>query len=105
MVISGNGKPGTSPGDIPVDEALQALAELAGREAGQTSQASTGIMITPGYRFRMVGGLITNFHQPASTLLMLIAAFIGDDWKKVYRYALDHDFRFLSYGDSSLLLP
>jgi S-adenosylmethionine:tRNA ribosyltransferase-isomerase len=53
----------------------------------------------------MVRGLITNFHQPGSTLLLLIAAFIGDGWGKVYDYALDNDFRFLSYGDSSLLLP
>jgi S-adenosylmethionine:tRNA ribosyltransferase-isomerase len=53
----------------------------------------------------VIGGLITNFHQPQSTLLALIAAWIGDDWRKVYDYALAHDFRFLSYGDSSLLLP
>jgi len=65
--------------------------------------ASTGIMIVPGYRFQVVNGLITNFHQPESTLLLLVAAFIGDDWKALYRYALQNDFRFLSYGDSSLL--
>ncbi|HYW96049.1 MAG TPA: S-adenosylmethionine:tRNA ribosyltransferase-isomerase [Bacteroidales bacterium] len=93
------------PGDIPAHEALQALSQRAGREDNGFLHASTGIMITPGYRFRMVDGLITNFHQPSSTLLMLIAAFIGDDWKKVYRYALENDFRFLSYGDSSFLLP
>lgn len=92
-------------GDIPVREALQALSRKAGLEDNGFLHASTGIMITPGYRFRIVDGLITNFHQPSSTLLMLIAAFIGDDWKNVYRYALENDFRFLSYGDSSLLLP
>jgi len=62
-------------------------------------------MIIPGYTFRMVNRMITNFHQPGSTLLMLVAAFIGDDWKKVYDYALNKDFRFLSYGDSSMLIP
>ncbi len=66
--------------------------------------ASTRIMIAPGYNFRMIDGMITNFHQPYSTLLMLIAAFTGEDWKKIYDYALYNGFRFLSYGDSSLLL-
>jgi S-adenosylmethionine:tRNA ribosyltransferase-isomerase len=65
----------------------------------------TSIYIYPGYQFRMIDGLITNFHQPNSTLLLLIAAFIGDDWKKVYDSALANDYRFLSYGDSSLLIP
>ena len=65
----------------------------------------TRLMIVPGYTFRMVDRMITNFHQPGSTLLMLVAAFIGEDWKKVYDYALANDFRFLSYGDSSLLIP
>jgi S-adenosylmethionine:tRNA ribosyltransferase-isomerase len=62
-------------------------------------------MIVPGYTFKMTDVLITNFHQPKSTLLLLIAAFIGDDWKRVYDYALENDFRFLSYGDSSILIP
>jgi len=61
-------------------------------------------MCVPGYTFNMVDKLITNFHQPKSTLLLLIAAFIGDDWEEVYRYALTHQFRFLSYGDSSFLV-
>lgn len=65
----------------------------------------TRLMIIPDYTFRMVDRMITNFHQPGSTLLMLVAAFIGKDWKKVYDYALANDFRFLSYGDSSLLIP
>lgn len=62
-------------------------------------------MIMPGYRYRIVRGIITNFHQPQSTLLLLVSAFIGEDWRKVYDFALNNDFRFLSYGDSSLLLP
>jgi S-adenosylmethionine:tRNA ribosyltransferase-isomerase len=65
----------------------------------------TRLMIIPDYTFRMVNRMITNFHQPGSTLLMLVAAFIGEDWKKVYDYALANDFRFLSYGDSSMLIP
>jgi S-adenosylmethionine:tRNA ribosyltransferase-isomerase len=64
----------------------------------------TNIIIVPGYDFKIYSGIITNFHQPLSTLLLLIAAFIGDDWKRVYDYALKNDFRFLSYGDSSILL-
>ena len=65
--------------------------------------AKTQIMIAPGYQFNLVNGLITNFHQPQSTLLLLVAAFIGKDWKKVYTYALKNNFRFLSYGDGCLL--
>ena len=63
----------------------------------------TELLIAPGYRIRMADALITNFHQPRSTLLLLVAAAIGSHWKKVYQYALDQDYRFLSYGDSSLL--
>jgi S-adenosylmethionine:tRNA ribosyltransferase-isomerase len=62
-------------------------------------------MIVPGYRYYMTDRIITNFHQPRSTLLLLVSAFIGDEWKKVYDYALKNNFRFLSYGDSSLLIP
>ena len=68
-------------------------------------QAATEIMIVPGYRWRTVRGLITNFHQPQSTLLLLISALVGERWREIYAYALEHGFRFLSYGDSSLLLP
>ena len=68
-------------------------------------EASTQIIIVPGYSFKVISKLITNFHQPKSTLLLLIAAFIGEDWKKVYDFALENDFRFLSYGDSSVLMP
>jgi S-adenosylmethionine:tRNA ribosyltransferase-isomerase len=66
--------------------------------------APTRIIIIPGYDFKITNGLITNFHLPKSTLLLLISAWVGDDWKRIYRYALENDFRFLSYGDSSLLL-
>jgi S-adenosylmethionine:tRNA ribosyltransferase-isomerase len=92
----------------PDISAREALASLASKmDGGRLADiaASTGIMIVPGYKFMMTRGMITNFHQPKSTLLLLIAAFIGAKWKEVYRYALEHDFRFLSYGDSSLLLP
>jgi len=68
-------------------------------------RATTQLMIVPGYKFKMTDGMVTNFHLPRSSLLMLVAAFIGDDWKKVYDYALNNDFRFLSYGDGSILFP
>jgi S-adenosylmethionine:tRNA ribosyltransferase-isomerase len=64
---------------------------------------ATSLMIVPGYEFKATDTLITNFHIPRSTLLMLVAAFVGDDWKKIYNYAICNGFRFLSYGDSSLL--
>jgi S-adenosylmethionine:tRNA ribosyltransferase-isomerase len=73
--------------------------------AEKSLQFSTALMITPGYKFQIANGIITNFHQPKSTLLLLISAMVSDDWKKIYNYALSHDFRFLSYGDSCLLLP
>jgi len=63
----------------------------------------TQIIIAPGYEFKIANALITNFHQPQSTLLLLVSALIGDDWKKVYAYAIENDFRFLSYGDGCLL--
>lgn len=74
------------------------------QESGQESlKAQTTIIILPGYKYRVINAMFTNFHQPQSTLLLLVAAAIGDDWKKVYDYALGHEFRFLSYGDSSFL--
>jgi len=66
--------------------------------------ATTRLLIAPGYRFRLVNNMITNFHQPRSTLLLLVSAFVGGEWRKLYDYALSHNFRFLSYGDSCLLL-
>ncbi|MGW8315442.1 MAG: S-adenosylmethionine:tRNA ribosyltransferase-isomerase, partial [Bacteroidales bacterium] len=93
------------PGQFTLQESLQALESYCESLGLQQLIYTTGLMIVPGYRFRTINGLITNFHMPGSTLLMLIAAFIGEDWKKVYNYALENHFRFLSYGDSSLLLP
>jgi S-adenosylmethionine:tRNA ribosyltransferase-isomerase len=71
----------------------------------ETLTGDTSIFIKPGYQFRVCHGLITNFHQPASTLILLIASFIGKDWKQLYDNALKNGYRFLSFGDSSLLLP
>ncbi len=75
------------------------------RHDTDTLFGDTQLLIAPGYKYHVVCGLITNFHQPRSTLLLLVSALIGDDWQRCYRYALDHGFRFLSYGDSCLLLP
>jgi S-adenosylmethionine:tRNA ribosyltransferase-isomerase len=69
----------------------------------KTLFAKTSVLIVPGYDFKVVDALVTNFHQPESTLILLVAAFIGEDWRRVYQYALDNEFRFLSYGDGSLL--
>lgn len=93
------------PERYTLQESLRALEAYCDRHGLHRLIYSTGLMIVPGYRFRTISGLITNFHMPGSTLLMLIAAFIGEDWRKVYAFAMDHGFRFLSYGDSSLLLP
>ena len=86
-------------------DALETLLEYMQRNELDALKAATQIMIAPlGYRWRIVRWIITNFHQPKSTLLLLVAAYVGDDWHKIYDYALGHDFRFLSYGDSSLLI-
>lgn len=84
--------------------ALAALIELLDRNQTDYLSASTQIIIAPGYQFRIVDGLITNFHQPQSTLLLLISAYLGDDWRKIYDHALANGYRFLSYGDSNLYL-
>lgn len=84
-------------------EAISALHDYLDKSGMDEFSARTGIIIVPGYKARIIDVLITNFHQPQSTLLLLIAAFIGDKWKEVYDYALSHGFRFLSYGDSSIL--
>ena len=88
---------------ISTKDALQTILNYLDETHQDTLHAETQIMIKPGYRFRVVEQLITNFHQPKSTLLLLVSAFVGEDWKKIYDYALSHDFRFLSYGDSSIL--
>ena len=84
-------------------EALQAIVNYLDATQQEVLHAETQIMIKPGYEFRVVDQLITNFHQPKSTLLLLVSAFVGGDWHTIYDYALSHDFRFLSYGDSSIL--
>lgn len=87
------------------EESLSAVIDYFDRYKLNELTGQTSIFIVPGYRFRICKALITNFHQPGSTLILLVAAFIGDDWKKVYQAALDNNYRFLSYGDSSLLIP
>jgi len=93
-------------GSLPdVPEALTALLTWMDSRRLSELVTTTQLLITPGYRWKIVKGLVTNFHQPESTLLLLIASLIGEDWRRLYRYALDHGFRFLSYGDGCLLLP
>ena len=87
----------------PLSSAIQALVDYLEKEGLEELTSRTRIIIVPGYRFRVIDYLITNFHQPKSTLLLLISAFIGEAWHSVYDFALANDFRFLSYGDSSLL--
>lgn len=86
-------------------ESLETLLEYSEKNLISDFHVNTHLMIVPGYRYHMLNKIITNFHQPKSTLLLLIGAFIGEDWRKVYDYALRNDFRFLSYGDSTLLIP
>ncbi|MEZ7913465.1 S-adenosylmethionine:tRNA ribosyltransferase-isomerase [Macellibacteroides fermentans] len=90
--------------EVTAHEALTALLDYLDRNQTDRLLSATQIMIAPGYEFKIVKGIITNFHQPKSTLLLLISAFVNGNWKSIYNYALDNDFRFLSYGDSSLLL-
>ena len=90
-------------GQLSVKDSLQAIVDYLEATGQETLHAETQIMIKPGYEFRVVDQLITNFHQPQSTLLLLVSAFVHGDWKTIYDYALSHDFRFLSYGDSSIL--
>lgn len=86
-------------------EALRAIVDWLDRNKLPVLHTSTQIIIAPGYEYHVVKAMVTNFHQPKSTLLLLVSALIGDNWRRVYDYALSHDFRFLSYGDSSLLIP
>ncbi len=87
------------------DEALQAIIWRMDKSGLTSLTGTTSIFIYPGYEFKICQGLITNFHLPASTLILLVAAFIGDDWREIYDEALHNNYRFLSYGDSSLLIP
>jgi S-adenosylmethionine:tRNA ribosyltransferase-isomerase len=84
-------------------EAIATLLRFMEQHQLEQLVATTQLLIAPGYVFKFTDGLITNFHQPGSTLLLLVGALVGDDWRKIYEYALQHDFRFLSYGDGSLL--
>ena len=92
------------PALTPV-ESLQNILDYLNRNNMEALHTSTQIIIAPGYEYKIVKKIVTNFHQPQSTLLLLVSAFVKGDWKKIYNYALSHDFRFLSYGDSSLLIP
>ena len=88
---------------LPVKESLRALINWLEENHQTELHCQTSLIIVPGYSFKIPDGLVTNFHQPQSTLLLLVSAFIGEDWKKVYQHALNNNYRFLSYGDSSLL--
>ena len=88
---------------ISAAESLTALVNWLKKNKHQRLFTQSQILIAPGYQFKIAKAIVTNFHQPQSTLLLLVAAAIGDDWRKIYDYAIQHDFRFLSYGDGSLL--
>lgn len=94
----------TSP-KLTATEALRNILDYMNRHNLDALHTSTQIIIAPGYEYHIVKRIVTNFHQPQSTLLLLVSAFVKGDWKRIYDYALSHDFRFLSYGDSSLLIP
>jgi S-adenosylmethionine:tRNA ribosyltransferase-isomerase len=97
---------GVNGEEVKSEDCLSAILQWLDRNGISALHTATQIIIAPGYRYHIVRRMITNFHQPQSTLLLLVSAFVGDDhWRDIYRYALDHDFRFLSYGDSSLLIP
>ena len=91
------------PDRYTLQESMNALVEWFEMNRQEYLKARTTIIIVPGYRFRVIDALFTNFHQPQSTLLLLVSAAVGEDWRKIYAYSLEHDFRILSYGDSSLL--
>ena len=93
----------TLDNSITYQESLHAIVEWMNKNNVYELHCRTSLLIVPGYEFKIPSALITNFHQPQSTLLLLVAAFIGEDWKKLYEHALKTDYRFLSYGDSSLL--
>ncbi|MCQ2289498.1 MAG: S-adenosylmethionine:tRNA ribosyltransferase-isomerase [Muribaculaceae bacterium] len=97
--------PYTTPCEISIKKALQNIVDYLDRTGSDVYMGSTQLMIAPGFQYRIVNGIITNFHQPQSTLLLLVAAFVGEDkWRTLYDFALAHDYRFLSYGDGCLFL-
>ena len=89
--------------ELSTGECLEVLVNFCKEHKLDVLLGKTQLLIAPGYKFKFANGLITNFHQPNSTLLLLVAAFVGEDWKKIYDFALENNFRFLSYGDGSLL--
>ena len=95
--------PYNNNGVLSFEEAITHLIDAIEKEGKSHFEGSTAIIIVPGYKIRSIEALVTNFHQPGSTLLLLVAAIVGDNWKKIYDHALNNDYRFLSYGDSSLL--
>jgi S-adenosylmethionine:tRNA ribosyltransferase-isomerase len=95
--------PYNNEGMFSFEEAITHLIKATEKEGKSHFEGSTAIIIVPGYEFRSIKALVTNFHQPGSTLLLLVAAIIGDKWKNIYEHALENGYRFLSYGDSSLL--
>jgi S-adenosylmethionine:tRNA ribosyltransferase-isomerase len=97
--------PYESKNSVTKKESIEKVLGFMQRHNLETLTGETSIFIKPGYQFRVCKALITNFHQPASTLILLVASFVGPDWKKIYEAALKNDYRFLSYGDSSLLIP
>ncbi len=99
------GRDGTWVDGISSEQAIRNVLDWLQRNNLEALHSSTQIIIAPGYHYKIVKMLITNFHQPQSTLLLLVSAFVHGDWRRIYDYALSHDFRFLSYGDSSLLIP
>lgn len=101
----GQWEPKHLPQNVPATIAFTNLLQYLDDTNADHIQAYTQIMIVPGYTFKVVSAMFTNFHQPKSTLLLLISAFVGDGWKKIYEHALVNNYRFLSYGDSSLLIP
>lgn len=97
-------EPYSAVASISTQKALQNILDHLTKKGKHSLHAQTQIMIKPGYEFKVVRGIITNFHQPKSTLLLLVSAFVKGNWQSIYKYALDNNYRFLSYGDSSLLL-
>jgi S-adenosylmethionine:tRNA ribosyltransferase-isomerase len=103
-LFTGQWEPYESEKEVSTEESFNKLLDIMRIRGTNFLYASTKIMIIPGYKFRVISGMITNFHQPKSTLLLLISAWVGGEWKNIYSYALRNGFRFLSYGDSSLLI-
>ena len=98
-------EPYDNPPKVTTKEALEAIDDYMDRHQLKALQADTHIIIAPGYEFKIINMMVTNFHQPQSTLLLLVSAFVKGDWRSIYDYALANNFRFLSYGDSSLIIP